>query len=202
MTTQTQRQQAHAAFTLLEILVVTAILGVVGSVILSAFATGIRVWECAQRANGPSENAELALARIERDLMNARPFYAVDFLGKSDRILFPGSVAWVDREGGAHRTIGRIAYSYEPARNALVRRAWAYPCRDPDATAPEEVLANVTAGTFSYLVKPREKGERPEWKGTWDANGDFPLGVRIEVVLESGTNTIRFIRTIRFRTEF
>ena len=198
-----QERRCRFAFTLIEVLVVTGILGVVGMVIASAFGTGIRVWERAQQVNEPGEEAELALARFTRELMNARPFYAIAFNGGPEQIEFPGRVAWIDEDGYGHHGIGGIAYSYDRARRVLLRRAWSYPGEKPDDTTGEEVLGNVFSATFSYFVKPETPGDDPEWTDTWNNNGDFPLGARLEIAIGGDrSSTIRLVRTARFCAEF
>lgn len=196
------RHVGKGAFSLIEVLVVTGVLGAVGLVIGSALAAGIRVWERAKVVNGPREEADLVVTRFARELMNACPFYALEFEGAPERVAFPAILARQDEEGAERETFGEVVYSYNRAKKALIRTVAAYP-REPGAKqASETVLADVVALQLRYLKRARTAGEKWEWLDSWSEQSRFPHGVRLALTIADGTGTTRLLRTIRFRAEF
>ena len=104
----------RGGFTLIEILVVTAIVALVVGVISACLAAGFRVWESARTCNAVESQAMLGLAILEKDLANGFVFQPVEFKGDASRLAFPCLIPWAsggiqaDRELRVER-IGTVA---------------------------------------------------------------------------------------------
>src|SRR5262245_66664730 len=73
----TGRRKPSSGFTLLEITVTLAILGVVLSIVYGVFAQTIAAKELAERRGDESAGARSALTRMTQDLQNARATLSV-----------------------------------------------------------------------------------------------------------------------------
>ena len=106
-------------FSLIELLVVTAILGVVIAAIAGSLAGGIKVWDAARNFNEGEAAAALALAELERDLVNSFDFFDLSFSGHKDGMAFPGVVS--DPEHG-HMAVGWCLLPWTKGRAACSRK--------------------------------------------------------------------------------
>ena len=104
-------------FTLLELLVVLAIMGVVIGVVGATLAAGIRVWETARDFNQGETEVLLALETMRKDLRNVFPYYEIPFRVEDSQLTFPGMVQ--DKRGDPK--IGTITYGVPGGRGEFVR---------------------------------------------------------------------------------
>jgi general secretion pathway protein J len=190
-------KRAHQGFTLLELLIVIAILAVVTGVIAGALAGGLRVWEAARDFNREATEAMMGLELVEQDLVNSYVFFDIPFEGAASEMAFPALLEQaVERDGDdpRPRVIGSVRYAVDAAANGLVRRAWAYPDEQP--RTGELVARGVTSMRVEYRGASSEQGG-DTWRSTWDATNALPVGVRIQlVVADEEAVRARVTRTI------
>ena len=83
----------RAGFTLIEMLVVSLILAAVIGVVVACFAAGVKVWEASLRFGAGEAEMAVELAIVEKDLMNATVFYALEFTGERQAMNAGGPIA-------------------------------------------------------------------------------------------------------------
>lgn len=190
---------AHApsAFTLIEMLIVTAILGVVIAAIVACLAGGLRVWESARRFDKVETEAMFALAAVQKDVMNAIPFYALPFRGSPDGMAFPCLVSVLSGEGGEEVAVGTAAYRLDYGRGRLIRRAWAFPRPEPPEQNAETVAGRVRNARLWYAPDPADRTASggAQWQDIWRDASNLPRRVRIDLGLDDEGETRTFSRT-------
>ena len=176
---------AHRGFTLLELLVTTSLMALVGGATVASLGGGIRVWERTVKFGGRQQSVLLAFDRLRRDLQNVRRFRLVPFKGEYDAF----QVAAVDQAipgDESQAELGARGYFLDERRHLLCRSFVPYPLmrttRLRDHCQP--VLEHVTRVRFTYFGQ-REAGEAAEWAGRWESDR-LPLAVKMELTVQSG----------------
>ncbi len=78
-----------SGFTLVEIAVAAALLGMTALAVMSVFAGGAKVYYRLRDYAGVETDVLIALDKMERDLRNTHPIFGIPFHGESKRIEFP-----------------------------------------------------------------------------------------------------------------
>lgn len=178
-------------FTLLELLIVTAILGVMVTAIGACIMGGIRVWD-ASRVVGRAEIEILnGMALLERDLVNAFAFDAIALDGESGRIRMPGLVPGEDAgaafgSGGGVPGIGTILYRFDSAQGVLVRETRPLVSAPGTAGAGEHVMAGLRDCRFAFQDHWNPESAASEWQDRWSSFTNWPARVSVTLLLEGG----------------
>ncbi len=168
----------NRGFTLLEMLVVTAILAVLVAAILASVAGGLRVWDRSRSFGKREAEAILAFRLIEKDLMNAAPFFGVPFEGEDGRLTFPSillplpgpdATSFVERPGGTSLIWNR-------ERAVLLRSRSLFPQQQAEE---EVILDGVREFHFRFFGTGEDAGRRPEWTSRWNSASNMPVAVEI-----------------------
>ena len=167
-------------FTLVELLVTTSLMAVVGGTAVAALAGGLQVWGRAKEFGTQQQAILITFDQIRRDLQNTRTFQAVPFQGRYDQCAF----AAVDRMDGnpdAAPEIGRLGYFLDEPHRVLCRSFVPYRLAGAARLTDrcDAVLEGVTRVRFSYFGQGKEGGEAA-WRQSWDAARP-PLAVKAEV---------------------
>lgn len=131
----------RSAFTLIELLIVSAILGVIVFVIGACIAAGVRVWDAARVFNDADSQALFGLAVMEKDVSSAFPFGPIPFKGDVEKISFVGLKTGKDADPFAVTT---VQYSFDVRRKSLARREWPYPDGNEGQADEEELVTGVS----------------------------------------------------------
>ncbi len=178
-------------FTLIEMLIVTAILAVISLAIYATFNNGIKIW---QRVNKPipGEGANIFFDKFARDLRNTFKFTGLNFTGGQYRLEF---VTLVNSPRLNNRTVGRVIYFYEPETKTLNRQQQDFSqIYNAEETAAQALLNNVKSLKFQYYLYNKEKKEYL-WLDEW-LRQDLPLAVRIELETNYGGHSDKFTKTV------
>ncbi len=179
------------AFTLIELLITSAILGIISVAIVATFASGLKVYSKVQNYMGSRPDALLALERIERDLGNTVSSSEIDFIGGRESVSFAALIGEGD--------LGRILYYTKGRYDTLTREEQSY----PRATASKirkgkgalKKLVPTKNVRFSYYYYDVEDKEY-RWKNSWEPEDEGPpLGVRFELVFTEGAKDVTLTRT-------
>lgn len=177
--------------TMLELLVVTAIVSVVSLAAYSVLSNGLKVWK---RANTVLALEDLALFfdRFSRDVRNTIRFDSIGFLGEANRIEFASLVKGRGLEG---RCVGKIIYQYSP-RERLLRRAQAdfSQIYDTEEEFTGQGLKGIASLKFSYYLYDKQKKDF-FWSENWLSEG-LPLAVRVELEFVDNAGNASFTRTV------
>ncbi len=115
------------AFTLMEAMLVTGLIALIGSAVFQAFNNGLKIWQKSNQITF-EEDIVLSLERMRSDFNKMVYYSQIPFEGTSERISFAAIVTTqADRKLGLPRDsyvsqIGRIQYQFLPYKNQLVRR--------------------------------------------------------------------------------
>ena len=171
------QEHRNSAFSLIELMVVIAIVGLVAGVVVASFSGGIGVWESASILTQVESEAYFSAENVRHDLSCTFAFYDLGFKGKPDQVSFPGIVPFVDGEGASRMRIGTVKYVHNPQVKSLTRLTWVYPYPE-DSAYVEEVAGGVQAIQFSYLAPGADVEDG--WVSEWDAPTNFPAAVRMD----------------------
>jgi len=195
-------------FTLIEILVATSILGVIGLTILTTFASGLHVFERVQAFGGVQSDVLLAFEEMERDIKNIFPFSTIAFEGSTQSIAFPAVIETSELIDGKEElvsTIGRVSYYIDDAtyigdrEKGLMRAVQNY----SQAVAGEEVaedqndyLTPLEDLSFEYYYFD-EEAETYGWQGSWSGEDETLLsGIKIVMTYKDGDRDVEVERTV------
>jgi hypothetical protein len=120
-------RRTSKAFTLVEILLVTSLIGLVSIAVLKSFNNGLKLWAKAQRINREAE-AAIFLDKMSEDLRSMVFISSIAFKGSSQKISFPAIVitkadAKSSRaQEGVVDQIGAVQYRYDAELHKIFRR--------------------------------------------------------------------------------
>lgn len=180
-----------SAFTLIEMLIVTAIISIISLAIFSTFDNGIKIW---QRVNNPLPGEDMAifLNKFSRDLRKTFKFEGVEFIGEKDRIEFASLVTSRNLQ---ITTVGKIVYSYNTLNETLdrIERDFSQIYGDEEGRVIQ-VLSKITDLNFQYYYYDTGKKEF-NWEDSWHKER-FPLAVRLELKINSDGDTETYVKTV------
>jgi prepilin-type N-terminal cleavage/methylation domain-containing protein len=160
----------RAGFSLIELLVVCAILAVVITAIGACLAGGIRVWDAARRFHVGESDAILALEHMRRDLGGTFIFGEIPFEAGREHLSFPGIVRESASEAGKLAT---IVYKFNRGTlGTLTRETTEY----PDGRVHSELLLSDALDIQFNVIAPESQLRL--------ANTGLPARVEIDIVIQ------------------
>ncbi len=182
------RPASDAGFTLMELLVVVALLGLMAMVLAPSLRAALEAWPRAAATNAEGEKLDSVRLHLTGLLSQSRPFLAettgqdaVRFDGAPDQVSFLAPLA--QRFGPAD--IVKFILRIDDGRT--LRLAWAL---DRDS-APQsaffgaatwqatEMLAGLTEASFQYFGCDQHGG-RPKWWDRWTGRSTLPTLIRFQ----------------------
>ncbi len=185
------------AFTFIETLLVVGLMAIIGLAVSRAIINGYAIWDRGRRLM-VEEDAAIFYEKITRDLRNAMIFSTVPAEGGEDHLAFATMVRVpVDpksgRGEGLTEQIGRVAYAFDAARGAIVRRRARYASAVEEDFDTERVLVrSVTRLRFRYYFM--DDGE-PDVRDTFE-EGEMPWAVEVDVAYRQTRGDAREIRRL------
>ena len=182
----------QSGFTFMEMIIVSAMVGVVSLAIYATLNNGLKIW---QRVNEqlPTEELNIFFDRFNSDLRNCFSFSTSPFVG--DKETFEcASLLYSPRLGV--RTVGKVQYLYE-SHDGLLKRSQSdfsgvYNKEEP---AHSHVISRVKMLKFHYLAFD-ETLKRYDWLDTWDKK-ELPLAVKMELEVEYNNQVELFNKIVR-----
>jgi len=186
------RKKSAGGFTLIEVLLVTAIFASIGLAVFSCLSNGIKLWTKSQTLLAEQDLA-VFLDRVALELRNSFLYSKIPFKGEEYDIVFPTVVMTVaDRESsraqeGYVDQLGSVRYSFDAAEGVILREQANYSLATRGEFAAARVdVKGVKELRFRYYY-PGSKEPRMSTSG----DGQIPSGVDIEVrLLESGEEKV------------
>lgn len=182
------------AFTLVEMLIVTAILGFVTLTLYSALSNGIRVW---QRVRQPAAGEEvvLFLEKFTIDMRNAFAFKGLSCKGETTMF---ESATIVTSPRLQNTTVGKVSYIYNKDSKTLRREIYDYSAVvNGDAPQSSNIISGLEDFTFQYFMFDSQK-KMFVWVDEWDGQIGLPKAVRMEFTCVYGTEPTKIVRTVGF----
>ncbi|MFH1190258.1 MAG: prepilin-type N-terminal cleavage/methylation domain-containing protein [Candidatus Omnitrophota bacterium] len=182
-----------AAFTLIELLIVTSALAVTSMAVYAVFSSGLKIWREAAKQL-PEEDLAIFIDKFTTDLRNSFKFEGMNFTGTRSAVEF---ATLVNSQRLNSRSAGKIRYFYDNHTDKLSReiRDFSHISTD-DHGRIQGLVGNVKSVKFGYYYydKPTKeyvwKDEAPEDEKA------LPLAVRIELGFNAGGRTGNYVRTI------
>lgn len=177
--------EVRKGFTLVELLVTTSLMALVGGATVAALAGGVRVWERAAELGIHRQNALLAFEHIRRDTQNARRFAPVPFEGAYDQVAFAAVDDDPSGPTGAAE-LGRLGYFLDQRNHVLCRSFVPYRLmrRVRLTERCRAVGDEVTRVRFAFFG-PEEAHGTARWVERWRSS-DPPMAVRVELSVLGG----------------
>jgi len=180
-----------AGFTLIEMLIVTAMLSVISLAVYATFNNGIKIWQKINQEM-PAEDMNIFFEKFTADLRNSLKIGNVAFSGKEDEFEF---ATLVNSQRLGEATVGKVKYNYDYNNEKILREQMDYSAiYESGSGISRPSLGNVKSLKFSYYIYDSVKQEylwQDEWKET-----SLPLAIRIELELKNNDRTDKFTKTV------
>ena len=174
--------------TLVEITLVTAILGVVSVLVYQSIVNGLKVWSRSQIV-GAEQDAAILLDRMTGELHNAFRFSLMKCSGSSHELVFativhtPLDKKKANGQEGYEQQLGMVRYEYDLTAKTLVRQQANYSQALKEKFGMKKVLLRpLKSFRFVYYVWADNKLEKQE-------KFEDKLPVAVEVFLEFDEQT-------------
>lgn len=175
------KKENNSSFTLIELIIVTALIAVISLAVYSTFNNGIKLWQRVNR-QGPEEDLAIFLDKFAFDIRNTFKFTGMPFIGKPEGFELATLLNSQDLKA---RTVGRVAYFYDPQTELLYRQekdfSQLYQGKDGSII---HSLSNIKSVKFSYYFYDKET-KNFIWLEEWAKEG-LPQAVRIELNYNDG----------------
>jgi prepilin-type N-terminal cleavage/methylation domain-containing protein len=195
MTIKTSKRSC--GFTLIEILLVSALFAMCSIAIFRTFVSGVKLWEHAQRFS-VQEDISIFMDKLSEDLRNGFYYSKIKFSGMETQLVFPAFVTTKADENSSRRTeglidqMGVVKYHLDYEEHKLYRSQANYgQALKGKFQEPRAIVHAVDGIRFAYYY-PGKKGLQAYAK----AQDAIPAGVYVEVKFhdESSERTMsRFI---------
>ena len=204
------RPASEAGFTLTELLVVVALLGLISLVLAPNLKVAIGIWPRVAATNAEGEKLDSVRLRLTDLLSQSRPFLvenagqgAVRFDGVADQISFLAPLA--QRFGPADI----VKFILRIDNDRTVRLAWAL---DRDSVPKPgvfgaaawqrtEMLTGLTQASFQYFGCGQDEG-RPQWWDHWTGRSALPLLIRFQFSWKNRGETLVIAPRIEGESSF
>ena len=178
-------------FSLVELLVVTAMLGIISLAIFATFNNGMKVW---QRVNKhlAEEDVGIFFDKISRDLSNCLKSSAMPFSADQNNLKLPTQVYSPRLKS---TSVGQVVYAYDSQSGALLRQQKDYSqIYSHQDDQPVPLLKNLRTFKLEYYFYDHQKQEYL-WKEDWPGPG-IPLAVRVSLDFNDSPGAEKIVRTI------
>lgn len=177
------------SFTLIEVLLVSTLIAVLGLAVFQSFANGLKLWSRAQRLNREADVA-IFLDKMGVDLRSSVSITGIGFKGTSEKVSFP-AIVLTNADPNSSRApeglidqIGAVQYRYEPGDHIIYRRQANYSQALKGNWSLDEsaIVSGIDALDFHYEISS-DKGFllKP------DVNDGVPSGVMVDVHFSDDT---------------
>ena len=175
------------AFTLVELLVTTALVSLVGAAVVAAMSGCLRVWGKINSHGDTTSWTEVAFEGIRRDLHNVKKFTPVAFDGEYDTMTFASLVSMPLSKGEEIPEIGRVGYYFDNQHKRLCRTQVPYRLlrRARLKDRCDAVMTDVKRVRFSYFT-PKTETSEGGWGSSWE-DPEPPIAVKVEVNYDERT---------------
>ena len=173
------------AFTLIELIIATAILSLIVVSIYSAFSVGIKAWRRGSEGE-EVQKVRIALLKMQKELRGSFFFSDAPFEGTSSEIIFPLSIPEENIE-----KIYIITYRMDEnkdtgARNLVREKRLFTENPQDEKEAIKEPVFPVRLIAFKYAYKLEDGSNGFEWQDSWpETQNNIPSAVKISFQLDN-----------------
>jgi len=174
----------RSGFTLMEILLVSALIATISIAIFAALNNGIKLWGRGIAVDKKGD-VFIGLEKISQDIRGVIPYSLINFQGSEEKISFativftPADANSSRAEEGLVDSIGAVEYRYEPADGKIFRRQADYgQALKKQWGKEQEIASGISDVHFDYFVD----GER-RTEGRAHVDSQIPTGVLLTLRL-------------------
>ena len=196
------RKALHSrGFTFVELMLVTAILGVTGLALYGTFTSGINIWKrITQRSE--LEDINLFFEKISFDLRNSMKLTGMRFRGGRTQLSFPTRMKFNDGEQ-VKDMLGEVTYSLDKRKQEIHKTEADYSAVYLKRAGKKRVLAQgIHSLQFHYYAYDQDN-KQYVWLASWqedfgiETEDNLPLLVRIELsAAQEGQEAQKYVRTV------
>lgn len=186
-------RRSAGGFTLLELMVAMAVLGLLAATLSGGLRFGLRAWEAGQRSADRLETAAAVQALLRRQIEQAYPMLArsgepsILFEGERQRLRF---LTLLPSRFGVPG-LADVALTYHPPARTDAREggrlvmAWQALGERERPAEQRALLEGIDLLRFAYYGGATRTGP-PQWQDSWRDAGFLPTLVRLEVRFRDG----------------
>ncbi len=181
------RRPNRRSFTLIEILLTTALFSMCSLAIYQVFASGLKLWARAQHF-AVEEDISIFFDKISEDLRGSFYFTGIKFEGTANKITVPTFIMAqpdarsVHADGEAFAHIGAVRYYLDSENHTLQRSQANYSQALDGRFVDDKVVVKAVSGLKIVYYMPGSKGVEPFAK----VSDVIPSSVYIEVTYSDG----------------
>lgn len=192
MMAEADRRSRQAGFTLVELLVVVALLGLISVALFGGIRFGARSWEAGHSRLEEVNEVEVAQSVLRRLLGRSREVSlftasrdrdAVSFTGRQDAVYFAAPLPAHRGLGGAYGYALGVRRDQDGGQLVLawrLQRPESPPSADGDFEDETVLLSNIAGVSLVYFGS-EEPGRAAVWRDSWDGFAGLPRLVRMTV---------------------
>jgi general secretion pathway protein J len=180
----TEQRRNDSGFTLLELLIAVALLGLLSFILASSMRFGVQVWARSHNALETAHGIREAQTALMDGLARAYPLSGHGSNGQADFDGATGSIAFVAPSETLPGALERVSVSLEPDGddNVIVKRATLELARGGD-TRRTILCRHVKTLSFEYFGADSQIDE-PTWRKEWRNKPRLPSLVRVRMTLD------------------
>jgi len=215
-------RKTQSAFTLVELIIVAAILCIIGLAIVSTFSGGLNIYYRMRGYSTVKADVLLALEKMDKDIRNTFAFKDIDFVGSAKKMTFPALVRSYGDKDTPYMSVGSVSYFIDDGsgKSELAREEKDYHASSMKEAAAKGVITDIAAieglNFKYYSYDPINKTY--DWQSSWDKTEEkeelkekkalkpaallkdrreeIPLGVKVEISYNDGGRTHMLNRAI------
>jgi len=190
-------------FTLIELILVTAMLAVIGLALYGTFANGITIWKKVTQES-VMEDISLFFEKVSHDLRNSFKMTGMKFRGGKNKISFPAKIK-ISGDEGIKNSIGQVTYYFDRRKQALNKREATYSEVYRHKPGSKRILTeDISSLQFQYFIYDSNK-KKYSWVTSWQERDEpfgivvednLPLIVRIEVGIPKEHGEQKIVKTV------
>ena len=192
MIIKAEERLLRRGFTLVELLIVAALLSVVGLAIYSTFSSGILIWK---RVNTSLkyEDLNIFFDKFGKDIRNSFKFDGIEFAGDRISISIP---TLVESKGLDIRTAGQVTYIYNSKTKQLTREQRDFANIERGKGVISDKLTDVADSEFKYYFYNKET-DTYKWEDEYKKEKGNLLGIMVQVQYKGD----KFTKKVNIPTE-
>ncbi|MDX8390450.1 MAG: prepilin-type N-terminal cleavage/methylation domain-containing protein [Mariprofundaceae bacterium] len=176
----------QGGFTLIEVMISLALVGMIMLLVFSGLRIGSRSWNATELNFERLSDMHSVLAFVKRSVGNAYPLHLNQLVGKG--LAFSGdeqALHFVTELANMRGSGGYYAVSMDREKSHFRVRIAAYNSemksfKDVDFLEPHFLSKDIERLTFSYFGK-KKRGSKARWHHAWEKQAHFPQLVKVEV---------------------
>ncbi|HEX9461090.1 MAG TPA: prepilin-type N-terminal cleavage/methylation domain-containing protein [Alphaproteobacteria bacterium] len=191
------RPDAAAGFSLLEMIVALAVLGLLTVLLAGSLQFGARLWDAQDRRLAASAGTDAVHSVLRAMIQNAQPLPLVALGPRGAASYMLGGRDSLDLVTEMPEGVGRAGYcdvALVLERDGRLALRWRRHARDPRLAAAEpvaesELLRNVAAVELSYFMHATDQ-QPAHWQDRWTQPSAMPDLIRVRVRFRPGDRRV------------